>query len=107
MVLSLRYDRRAAGVVASWALGDCEVMPELDGQSASPLDGYDLTVKTLGPCRRDSPLAALLYSRRSSHHWVDASDRVLLDDTAAMALARGVAVEDLPGFEAGGPRRKI
>ena len=82
-------------------------MAELDGQPASPLDGYDLTVKTLGPCRRDSPLAALLYSRRSSHHWVDASDRVLLDDTAAMALARGVAVEDLPGFEAGGPRRKI
>jgi 6-phosphofructokinase 1 len=72
-----------------------------------PLDGYDLTVKKLGPCRRDSPLAELLYLRRSSHHWVDASDRVLLDDTAAMARARGVAVEQLPGFEAGGPRRKI
>ena len=55
-----------------------------------PLDGYDLTVKTLGPCRRDSPLAELLYLRRSSHHWVDASDRVLLDDTAAMVRARGV-----------------
>jgi 6-phosphofructokinase 1 len=32
---------------------------------------------------------------------------VLLDDTAGMVSARGVAVEDLPGFEAGGPRRKI
>ena len=80
---------------------------ELDGQPAPPLDGYDLEVHKLGPCRHDSPLAELLYLRHSSHHWVDASDRVLLDDTAAMARARGVAVESLPGFEAGGPRRKI
>ena len=81
---------------------------EFDGQpEAPPLDGYDLSVKTLGPCRRESPIAELLYSRRSSHHWVDASDRVLLDDTAAMARARGADVDGLPGFEAGGPRRKI
>ena len=40
----------------------------------------DTTVKGLGDCRHDSPLADLLYIRRSSHHWVDASDRVLLDD---------------------------
>ena len=52
-------------------------IPELDGQQPMPLDGYDLAVKTLGPCRHDSPLAELLYDRRSSHHWVDASDRVL------------------------------
>ena len=50
----------------------------------------DTTVKGLGDCRHDSPLAELLYIRRSSHHWVDASDRVLLDDTAAMVAARGV-----------------
>jgi 6-phosphofructokinase 1 len=74
---------------------------------ALPLHGYDLTVKTLGPCRHESPLTELLYLRRTSHHWVDASDRVLLDDTAGMVTARGVAVEDLPGFEAGGPRRRI
>jgi 6-phosphofructokinase 1 len=80
---------------------------ELDGQPLPPLDGHDLTVKSLGPCRHDSPLAELLYLRHSSHVWVDASDRVLLDDTAAMARARGVSVESLPGFEAGGPRRKI
>ena len=80
---------------------------ELDGQPATPLDGFDLAGKTLGECRRDSPLASLLYDRRSSHHWVDASDRVLVDDTAAMARARGVPVERLPGCEAGGPRRKI
>ena len=34
-------------------------------------------------------------------------DRVLLDDTAALASARGVPVDQLPGFEAGGPRRKL
>ena len=67
----------------------------------------DTTVKGLGDCRHDSPLAELLYIRRSSHHWVDASDRVLLDDTAAMVAARGVPSTELPGFEAGGPRRKI
>jgi 6-phosphofructokinase 1 len=82
-------------------------VPEIDGALALPLDGQDLTVKTLGPCRHDSPLADLLYIRRTSHHWVDASDRVLVDDTVGMVSARGVAVEDLPGFEAGGPRRRI
>jgi 6-phosphofructokinase 1 len=71
------------------------------------LDGHDLTVKALGPCRHQSPLAELLYDRRSSHHWVDASDRVLIDDTAGMVSARGVPVDELPSFEAGGPRRKI
>ncbi|MDA0159775.1 ATP-dependent 6-phosphofructokinase [Solirubrobacter ginsenosidimutans] len=67
----------------------------------------DTTVTGLGDCRHDSPLTELLYFRRSSHHWVDASDRVLIDDTAAMVAARGGGIADLPGFEAGGPRRKI
>ena len=83
------------------------VLTEIDGEPAPQLDGVELRVKTLGECRIDSPLAELLYLRRSSHHWVDASDRVLLDDTAGLAGARGVPVEELPGFEAGGPRRKI
>ena len=82
-------------------------MPEPRGERALPLDGFDLTVRTLGPCRIDSPLAELLYDRRTSHHWVDASDRVLVDDTAAMVRARDVDAAELPGFEAGGPRRKI
>jgi 6-phosphofructokinase 1 len=67
----------------------------------------DLTVSQLGECRITSPLVEHLYIRRSSPHWVDASDRVLLDDTAALAAARGVPIAELPGFEAGGPRRKI
>ena len=72
------------------------------------MHAIDTTVKGLGECRHDSPLAELLYLRRSSHHWVDASDRVLLDDTAAMAArARRARSRSCPGFEAGGPRRKI
>jgi len=71
------------------------------------LDGWDLTVTTLGPCRIDSPMAQLLAHRRSTHNYVDEGDRVLIDDTLIMVTDRGLAVADLPGFEAGGPRRKI
>src|SRR3954465_4759077 len=71
------------------------------------MPAVDLTVSQLGECRIYSPLAQLLYIRRSSPHWVDASDRVLLDDTAALASARGVPGDELPGFGAGGPRRQI
>jgi len=82
-------------------------MSDTQRERPAPLEGVDLTVRTLGPCRHDSPLTELLYDRRTSHHWVDANDRVLIDDTAAMVGARGVGVDRLPGFEAGGPRRKI
>ncbi len=82
-------------------------MTDTERERPAPLEGVDLNVRTLGPCRHDSPLAELLYDRRTSHHWVDANDRVLIDDTAAMVGARGVGVDRLPGFEAGGPRRKI
>lgn len=67
----------------------------------------DLHVKTLGPCRLDSPLAPLLEQRRWSINNVDESDRVLFDDTVHMATARGGAVDALPGFEPAGPRKKI
>ncbi len=67
----------------------------------------DLDVPTLGPTRIDSPLSAVLADRGRSHYHVDESDRVLFDDTAAMISARGVPLEALPGFEPGGPRRKI
>jgi 6-phosphofructokinase 1 len=67
----------------------------------------DLTVSVLGPGRFDSPMAALLGDRQTSEHYVNADDRVLVDDTLAMATARGGTVADLPAFEAGGPRRQI
>ncbi|MEV0563145.1 ATP-dependent 6-phosphofructokinase [Dactylosporangium sp. NPDC050588] len=66
-----------------------------------------LEVRTLGESRIDSPLAALLRTGRTTQHYVDESDRVLLDDTVSLVAARGVPVDELPGFEPGGPRRKI
>ena len=70
-------------------------------------NGTDLSVSTLGPCRVDSPLVPLLESRRTGENYVDEGDRVLVDDTVSRASAHGVAIQDLPGFEPGGPRRKI
>jgi 6-phosphofructokinase 1 len=64
-------------------------------------------VETLGDCRIDSPLEALLRTGPTTPHYVDEGDRVLLDDTVSLVAARGVPVEQLPGFEPGGPRRKI
>jgi 6-phosphofructokinase 1 len=70
-------------------------------------DRARLEVRTLGPCRIDSPLTALLRNQGTTQHYVDETDRVLLDDTVAMVRTRGVPLESLPGFEPGGPRRKI
>ncbi len=67
----------------------------------------DLTISTLGPGRIDSPMAELLDNRRTSEHYVDENDRVLLDDTLAGITSRGVATADLPGMEPCGPRSKI
>ncbi|MGH3697716.1 MAG: ATP-dependent 6-phosphofructokinase [Pseudonocardiaceae bacterium] len=74
----------------------------------SPTTGDpNLSIKTLGAARIDSPLSALLDSRQTTEHYVDESDRVLLDDTLSMVRARGGAVGELPSFEPAGPRRKI
>lgn len=67
----------------------------------------DLTIPTLGPARITSPMAPLLDARRTTEHYVDEHDRVLLDDTVAGMSSRGVQLADLPGFEPCGPRRKI
>jgi 6-phosphofructokinase 1 len=67
----------------------------------------DLVVQTLGPARIDSPLRPMLESLRTSQHYVDENDRVLFDDTVAMLAGRSMPVDELPGFEPGGPRRKI
>ena len=71
------------------------------------MEGHELTVKTLGPCRLDSPLRPLLEERRTTEHYVDENDRVLFDDTAAMIAARSGPLDQLPGFEPAGPRKKI
>jgi len=67
----------------------------------------DLTVKTLGPCRIDSPLMPFLLSRRTSVHYVEENDRVLFHDTAHLVAASGCSLDTLPGFEPAGPRQKI
>jgi 6-phosphofructokinase 1 len=72
------------------------------------VDATELEVRTLGPCRLDSPLASRLGTRRTSLHYVDEDDRVLFDDTVGMVAARGdMPLAALPGFEPAGPRRKI
>jgi 6-phosphofructokinase 1 len=67
----------------------------------------ELVVKSLGACRIDSPLMPLLNGRKQSYWNVDEGDRVLFDDTASALIARGVPVDQIPGFEPAGPRRKI
>jgi 6-phosphofructokinase 1 len=69
--------------------------------------GSDLNIKTLGPCRFDSPLAHLLARRRSTIEKVEETDRVLFDDTRSAAATRQCGVEALPAFEPAGPRRRI
>jgi 6-phosphofructokinase 1 len=73
----------------------------------STIRAADLVVTTLGPATFDSPLAAQMQARASSVHYVDDGDRVLLDDTLALATQRAVAVSALPAFEPGGPRLRL
>ena len=67
----------------------------------------DLVVKSLGPCRIDSPLLPLLEGREQTFHNVDECDRVLFDDTLSGLSERNLPVDQLPAFEPAGPRRKI
>ena len=67
----------------------------------------DLAVKTLGPCRLDSPLRPLVESRTTTSHYVAEDDRVLFHDTARLVAESGCGIADLPGFEPAGPRRAI
>ncbi|TWF75995.1 6-phosphofructokinase [Pseudonocardia hierapolitana] len=67
----------------------------------------DLTINTLGPARITSPMATLLDATRTTEHYINENDRVLLDDTLTGISARGVAPDQLPGMEPCGPRRKI
>jgi 6-phosphofructokinase 1 len=71
------------------------------------IDAGDLVVGRLGEPAVLSPMAGLLRGRASSPHYVHESDRVLLDDTAAMAVARDCPASELPSLEPGGPREYI
>jgi 6-phosphofructokinase 1 len=67
----------------------------------------DLAVRRLGETAVASPMARLLRGRASSPHYVHESDRVLLDDTVEMAVARRCGAGQLPSLEPGGPREFI
>ena len=69
------------------------------------VEAAQLHVKSLGECRIESPLGALVARQGTTEHYVDETDRVLLDDTVAMLAARNGG--ELPSFEPGGPRRRI
>ena len=71
------------------------------------MNAADLAVKSLGPCRIDSPLKPLIESRRTGPHYVGEEDRVLFHDTLQLATSAGVPLNELPGFEPAGPRQKI
>ena len=71
------------------------------------VEPQDLVVKTLGPCRIDSPLAARLNGRGPTMHNVDESDRVLFDDKVSVLLERRCGIDNMPAFEPAGPRKKI
>ena len=71
------------------------------------IDASDFVVKSLGICRIQSPMASLLSARKQSINNVDETDRVLFDDIASMAIARGMPTAELPGFEPAGPRKMI
>ncbi|TNM67676.1 ATP-dependent 6-phosphofructokinase [Streptomyces sp. NP160] len=73
----------------------------------SPVGASPWQISTLGAARLDSPLAPLIEARERSENYVDESDLVLVDDVLSTASERGVPVEQLPGLEPGGPRRKI
>jgi 6-phosphofructokinase 1 len=76
-------------------------------ESPMPAAVPDLSIATLGPARVDSPLAGMLDAWRTTEHYVNETDRVLLDDTMSVAAARGTSVALLPSLEPCGPRRKI
>ncbi len=67
----------------------------------------DFVVKTLGPCRIDSPLGQVSGPRTTPQHYVDESDRVLFGDTLSVISRHDVPMSDWPGFEPGGARSKI
>ena len=67
----------------------------------------ELAVRTLGPCRIDSPLAPLLAAMEAAEQRTLTEDRVLFDDTLQTAGSRGSAIDELPSLETGGPRKRI
>jgi 6-phosphofructokinase 1 len=67
------------------------------------VEAADLAIKSLGPCRYESPVALRL--GQSAVHHVGQAERVLLDDRFSRVMAEDEST--LPTFELAGPRDKI
>jgi len=67
----------------------------------------ELHVSSLGECTIDSPLSRYVAERTTNEYYVGEHDRVLFDDTLELIEARGLPLDQLPTFEAGGPRQRI
>ncbi len=67
------------------------------------VEAADLEIKSLGPCRYESPVALRL--GQSAVHHVGQAERVLLDDRFSRVAAEDEST--LPTFELAGPRDKI
>ena len=67
----------------------------------------DLMVASLGEPRYDSPLSGYISGRETNEHYVNEDDRVLYLDTLSQLRQIGVDSDGQPGFEPGGPRRRI
>jgi 6-phosphofructokinase 1 len=67
------------------------------------VEASDLEIKTLGPCRYESPVATRL-GQAAVHH-VGRAERLLLDDRFSRVIAEGYSA--LPTFELAGPRNRI
>ncbi len=66
----------------------------------------DLAIRTIGPCRIDSPLSAGPGARQMARHYVDESCRVLVDSTSTVAAGRGLPLDRLPPSRPPGPGRR-
>ncbi len=67
----------------------------------------DLKVKSLGPCRVDSPLMGLLEKRQHSVNYAEENDRILIDTTFSSLNALNLPLDQCPGLEPAGARKKI
>ena len=67
----------------------------------------DLTIRPSARRASARPWSTSSTAHQTNEHYVDEDDRVLFDDTVSGISSRGVPPEELPGFEPGGPRRKI
>ena len=74
-------------------------------ERTSRVEASDLQIKTLGPCRYDSPIRARLGG--DALHHVGSADRVLLDDRASSVGASEASRHGMPAFELAGPRDRI